>query len=83
MEMDSVATNFESLTDIIKLDVLKSGDERVITFRVQEDGGTILIRERVLRITSVLDVSCEKTNLGSHINVIISVPLNHGKMLVF
>jgi hypothetical protein len=45
MEMDSVSTDFESLTDLVELDVLKACYQRVIAFRVQEDSSTILIGE--------------------------------------
>jgi hypothetical protein len=45
MEVDGVATDFECLTDLVELDVLEACDQRVITFRVQEDGSTILIGE--------------------------------------
>jgi hypothetical protein len=34
MEMNSITTDFESLTNFIELDVLETGDQGVITFRV-------------------------------------------------
>lgn len=81
VEMDSVATNLEGLADLIELNILKSSNQRVVTLRVQEDGSTILVGGRVLWITSVLDVSCEETNFGPHVNEVISVMLDHSEML--
>ena len=82
MEMDSVATDFESLTNLVEFNVLKTCDQRVITFRVKEDGGTVLVRERVLWVTSVLDISCKESNLCAHVNIVIAIILCHSKMLV-
>jgi hypothetical protein len=44
VEVHSVAANLESLTDVLQLDVGNSSSERVITVRVQENIGTILIQ---------------------------------------
>ena len=45
--------------------------------------GTILIREGGLRITSILNISSEKTNLCSHVDKVIAIVLNHSEMLEF
>jgi hypothetical protein len=34
MEMNRITTNLESLTNFIELDILETGDQGVITFRV-------------------------------------------------
>lgn len=43
VEVNSITTNFECLTDIGELNVLEASNERVITLRVQEDRSSVLI----------------------------------------
>jgi hypothetical protein len=68
VEMYSVSTDFETLSDILKLDISNSASERVITMGMQEDVSTILIEFGGFGISSESNVSGEETNFGSHIN---------------
>jgi len=81
MEMDSVSSDLESLSDIMKLNVIESCNKWVITLGVKEENSTILVLWWIVWATLIFDVSCEKTDFGSHVNEVISVVLDHSKML--
>lgn len=82
VEMNGVATNLERLSNISQLNVLKASHERVVAFRMKEYSSTVLILCGCLWITSELDISGQKCDFCTHINKVVTVPLNHSKMLV-
>jgi hypothetical protein len=61
------------LTGISQLNVAETGFKRVITLGVHEDGSTVLVRSRSLWVTSVYNVSGEKCNFSSHVNLLTLV----------
>lgn len=82
MEMNGIATQLESLTDIGKLNVLDSANNRFITRRMEHNVSTKHIPVRSLRITSVDDVSGKETNFSSHVDSFSAVSIDSGIMLV-
>lgn len=80
MEMDWISTDLEGLTDLSELGVGKSCFEGIITFRVDENDGTILVVDGVLVVSLVDNASGQKTDFGSHVDCLIAVGLCCSKM---
>lgn len=83
VEMDWISSLFESLSDIVEFGVRQMGLERLISYRVHKDDGTILIRFGVGCISLIFDVSGQKSNLSPHVNLSISICLHSCKMTEF
>jgi hypothetical protein len=81
MEMNSIATDLKTLANLSHFNVFNSASERIITVRVQEDVGTILVEQRSLRVTSELYVSGQETNFSSHVDRFAVVVLSRSEML--
>jgi hypothetical protein len=81
MEMNSIATDLETLANLSHFNVFNSTSERIITVRMQKDVGTILVKQRSLRVTSELYVSGQETNFSSHVDGFAVVVLSRSEML--
>jgi len=81
MEMNSISTNFESLANVSHLDETKSSGQRIISKRMQENGGTVLVDFRRF-FTLEFYVSGKKTYFCSHINSFVSIFLCGSIMFV-
>lgn len=81
--MNGVTTDLESLSNVSEFNVLKTSYQGVIALRMKEYGCSILVLRRSLRVTSELDIPRQEPDLCTHINKVVTIPLDHGKVFVF
>ncbi len=66
VEVDGISSKLERLANILKLDVLDSSDQRLVSVRAKHDVSTVLIINGGRRVASEHNVSCKQADLGAH-----------------
>ena len=70
MEVDRVGAKDEGLAHQVKLNVLDTSGRCLVTWGVHNDHSTVLVVSGRLRVSLILDVSCQQADFSSHLDLL-------------